>query len=237
MYQSCSNASSGYVAGRGVRSLDDWSYSNFQVLSMPPPACYWLAQALQSLVLHIKKKKNGGKCNGKQNKRAMDRWRVRPRDEGSKCCGSPSLSKVSSLDWPAALLSPFPHLFLFPSEGTCWENLCELLGLSALPELLKTPPLKEQCRGWVLDKALGRGRTYTIGWVFMKGPPVCLLLRLRLLIGTLWSAVYLPFIILTQAEAAGKSKRLSSTQTPGSCSAPSLSNTGPGLQGLLTEWN
>lgn len=72
--------------------------------------------------------------------RTKERWI----DGGSKCCGSSSLSKVSSLDWPAALLSPFPHLFLFPLEGTCWENLYELPDLSALLALLKNPPLKEQ---------------------------------------------------------------------------------------------
>lgn len=161
-----------------------------------------------------------------------ERWIDGGLDRGMKAASVVALPlSARSAHWigllPCSLVSP--HLFLFPWEGTCWDNLCELVGLSALPELLKNPPLKEQCRGWVLDKALGSGRTYTIGWVFMKGPPVCLLLLLRLLIGTLWSAVYLPFIILTQAEAAGKSKRLSSTQIPGSCPAPFLSNTGPGL--------
>lgn len=86
---------------------------------------------------------------------------------------------------------------------------------------LKSTILKAVCMGSALDKALGSGWTYTIGWVFMKGPPVWLLLLLRLLIGTLWSAIYLPFIIPTQAEAAGKSKRLSNTQTSGSFTAPS----------------
>lgn len=65
--------------------------------------------------------------------------------------------------------------------------------------------------GSASDEALRSGGAYTIGWVFMRGPPVWRPL-LWLLIGTLWRAVYLSFIIHTQTETAGKAKRLSNTR-------------------------
>lgn len=83
---------------------------------------------------------------------------------------------------------------------------------------LKPASLTAVCMGSAPDKALGSGRAYTIGWVFMRGPPVWRPL-LGLLIGPLWSAVYLRFIIQTQAEAAGKTERLSNAQALSSLSA------------------
>ncbi len=176
----------------------------------------------QSLVLHMKKE--GEECSQERK----ERWEMEGQREGE----AGSMVALSCL-W--ARSAPWlPSCLAHPPHSVC---LLPLISLSFLGKVLaekifmnswacrrcwgclKPASLTAVCMGSAPDKALGSGRAYTIGWVFMRGPPVWRPL-LGLLIGTLWSAVYLPFIIQTQAEAAGKIKRLSNAQVPSLLSAP-----------------
>lgn len=149
MYQSCSNASSWYVAGRGGSGLDDWSYPNFHVLSRPPPACCWLAQHCNHWFFTWKKKE-GEECSQERKERWIDSGTERGMKAGSvvalSCLwarSAPLIAKLPrspSLSLLVSLLSS-RSLSLFPWESTCWENLYELLGLSAILGLLKNLPV------------------------------------------------------------------------------------------------
>lgn len=115
MYQSRSNASSWYVAGRGGSGLDDWSYPNFQVLSRPPPACRWLAHHRNHWF--FTKKKEGEECSQERK----ERWRDRGAERGMKAGSVVALSCLwarsapwlpSRLAHPPLSLCPLPLISL-----------------------------------------------------------------------------------------------------------------------------
>lgn len=97
MYQSCSNTSSWYVAGRGGSGLDDWSYPNFQVLSRLPPACCWLAHHRNHWFFTWKKKKrereHEREREGRVESRAeRERWRDMGTERGVRAGSVVALS-------------------------------------------------------------------------------------------------------------------------------------------------